>query len=138
MIQKNKIQEKQRESKSPSVLKITAKYVNSTGSLAQIVAENISQIKIHHEQLAQLLHDAIAANQQYPENAIELNQKGMVKIGFMLWPDGQLKNSSLLQSSGFELIDNAALTAVASISPMQEASRYLHQPEFFSVIVVFQ
>lgn len=84
------------------------------------------------------LHAAIAAKQSYPESALELKQKGTVKIGFSLYPDGQLKNITLLKSSGFDEIDRAALNAVHAISPATAIARSLKTAEFFSVDIVFE
>ena len=101
---------------------------------------------IHHEsikgnsnrQLLKILHDAIAAKQSYPESALELNQRGSATVGFYLYPDGNINSISMLQSSGYESIDTAAVLAVKSVGTIAEASLYLKKGEFFTIEVVFQ
>lgn len=97
-----------------------------------------TQQPFFNKPLLKILHDAIAANQSYPETALELNQSGIVKIGFMLSPEGYLSQIRILRSSGFASIDEAAFAAVQSISPIKGVAPYLGQPEFIVVDVIFQ
>lgn len=48
----------------------------------------------------------------YPRKAEEYNLSGTVLIKIMITKDGSIKTISLASSSGYELLDNAALTAV--------------------------
>lgn len=91
----------------------------------------------HSVEIINILHKAIAEKQIYPEAAIELHQSGTVKIGFTLTPTGQLKNIHIEQSSGHDVIDEAAMTAARSISDISEASKYLQRDSLFIVDVVF-
>lgn len=84
-----------------------------------------------------LLHQAIAANQTYPESALQLNESGTVKIGFLIYPDGHLEQITVLQSSGIHTLDMAALNAVKNTSPVKEASQFLNKRNFFAVDIVF-
>jgi TonB family protein len=88
--------------------------------------------------LLQIIHNAIAAKQVYPDIAQQLNQSGVVKIGFWLDPHGQLSQISLLKSSGFPNIDQAALNAVNDLSSIQAAGIYLKNREYMAVDVVFE
>jgi TonB family protein len=86
----------------------------------------------------QILHDAIAEKQSYPESAIALKQSGTVKIGFMLYPDGELKQVSLVKSSGIETIDAAAISAASSITTINHVQQYLQKPTYFTIDVEFR
>lgn len=87
--------------------------------------------------ILQLLHNAIAENQTYPEPAMALNQTGTVKIGFNLHPDGRLTNIQIVSSSGFTSLDNAAIATIIAISPLPTARYYLEQIRYFTVEVTF-
>ncbi len=102
----------------------------------------INTAVIHADQknndvLLQLLHSAIAVEQQYPDEAIANNQDGSVTIKLLLYPDGHLENITLAKSSGVASIDLAALNAVKSIHDIAGVERYLKNPQSFSVDVVF-
>lgn len=88
--------------------------------------------------LLKLLHEAIAAQQQYPESALQLNQTGTVKVGFLLQPDGMVRNAIVLASSGNENLDQAALSAVNATTPIANVNRYLKQKKSIEVDVVFR
>ena len=92
----------------------------------------------HDKNVLEILHQAIAAKQIYPENSVQLNETGTVKIGFLLAPNGEISAISVLHSSGFSSIDEAARSAVSATSPIQSAGIYLQKPEFFSVDVIFE
>jgi TonB family protein len=88
--------------------------------------------------LLTLLHNAIAAKQNYPESALDLKQTGTVVIQFLLAPTGELTHISLLKSSGFTSIDQAALMAVRAASPIKKAGIYLQAEKYFSLEVIFK
>ena len=48
----------------------------------------------------------------YPRRALELGQQGTVTLHAQVAPDGLPRALKVVQSSGYELLDNAALTAV--------------------------
>lgn len=88
--------------------------------------------------LLKILHDAIALNQSYPEDALALNQSGIVKIGFLIHPDGIIEKVSLIKSSGVECLDSAAITAVRTLPPVVAARDYLKEVKYLAVEVMFQ
>lgn len=90
------------------------------------------------QKILTLLHQAIAARQSYPDEALALQQMGKVTIRFLLYPDGHLENAAIIKSSGITSIDHAALIAINAISPIKEVSAYLAKAAFFSVDIVFQ
>ncbi|TAK73953.1 MAG: energy transducer TonB [Gammaproteobacteria bacterium] len=104
---------------------------------SRFLGTTVRSAKVHN-QLLILLHTAIAAKQNYPESALELQQSGTVRIQFLLYPDGHIENLTLLHPSGIASLDQAALNAVQAITPAKEAGRYLQNAEYFSVDVVFE
>lgn len=51
------------------------------------------------------------AQPQYPQRSLEKGEEGLVVFRFMVGPDGAVKNSILVQSSGFDRLDEAAKKA---------------------------
>jgi|GEM_PF-4150221 len=101
-------------------------------------AMNLSQKKNPNDTLLALLHNAIAAQEVYPAISEELHQSGTVKIGFILKPNGELSDITLLQSSGFDSIDQAALDAAHAASPIHDVDHYLKNPEKTSLDILFK
>lgn len=90
-----------------------------------------------HKDLLSLLHRAISEQQIYPESALALHQTGIVKIEFLLEPNGTVKKINISKSSGNEILDAAALEATKAISPVKGIDSYLKNADVFSVDVVF-
>ena len=95
------------------------------------------KVNLNTETLLGMLHSAIAEVQVYPESAMELNQGGKVNIGFTLHPDGRLTNITITKSSGYLVLDQAALMAVQKIALIKNAHFYLFQPQFFTIDIIF-
>jgi TonB family protein len=125
---------------NPEVIQHTSASIVLSKPQAKLIhqPEAVNENDVIHRTLLKLLHDEIAAKQVYPENALLLNQTGVVSIGFTLNPDGVITNESILKSSGVSSIDSAALAAVRQVSPLKTADRYLQEKEIFSIDVVFQ
>ena len=85
-----------------------------------------------------LLHDEISTHKKYPFMAVRQRREGLVTINFLLHPDGHISNISVVKSSRYDLLDNAARLAVEKISPFQVAENYLHQTELFNVDIDFR
>lgn len=131
-----------RASSIPTQVKVAHKKAlpvtnKATPSKPNTTAAGISKQNQTIPALLKLLHAALAAQQIYPEQALELHQKGRVKIGFDINPAGELSHIVLLQSSGYTSIDMAALAAAQAISPFPNSKAYLHTKQTFSVDVVF-
>lgn len=91
-----------------------------------------------HDRILALLHKAIAAHQAYPDDASDRGESGHVKIGFVLHPDGHLDQLSILQSSGYSSLDQAALQAVRGASPISIPDRQLSKSDYFSIDIIFK
>jgi TonB family protein len=64
---------------------------------------------------AQRLRRALARYFYYPELAIRYGWQGTVKIGVRLRPDGTVSRVRLVHSSGYAVLDDAALRSTRSI-----------------------
>lgn len=88
--------------------------------------------------LLSLLHNEINAHKKYPYMALRQRHEGLVKINFMLHPDGNISDISIVESSDYNLLDAAARLAVQNISPLHVAGNYLQQTELFNVDIEFR
>jgi TonB family protein len=91
----------------------------------------------HDSTIVELLHSSISLHKQYPYLAIRQRREGVVRVAFVLHPDGAIDDARLIQSSRTRILDKAALDAVKRIEPFKLAKDYLEKPEAFQVDVVF-
>lgn len=56
-------------------------------------------------------------NLKYPKNAQRLKMQGEVRVGFRLKSDGSVENIEVIQSSGFELLDEDAKALIKNTAP---------------------
>ena len=106
---------------------------------AQQVKDEHDSIKEKNaEKILQLLHEIIAKHQIYPDTAVELDQSGVVTLGFILYPDGHIEAVSILQSSGYENLDRAAIGALKASTPIEGMKEYLPKAHFFTIAIEFK
>ncbi len=92
---------------------------------------------MNHNSIIELLHTKISEHKHYPYMARRQRREGVVRVEFVLYPDGSIDDAHLVHSSRTRSLDNAAIKAVQSIEPFIVARDYLQQPEAFQVDVVF-
>jgi len=90
-----------------------------------------------HHSILELLHSSISSNKEYPYLARRQRREGTSTVAFVLYPDGSIENTHLIQSSQTVSLDRAAISAVEEIEPFKAAQDYLEQAEEFQVDVVF-
>jgi len=101
-------------------------------------SKSTSQITVgQYTKLLALLHNSIAKAQQYPTNAALLNQRGTVTVEFLLYPHGQIRSIQIIKTSGYLLLNNAAIQAVQAIAPFGRAHSFLNNPQRFKLKLVF-
>lgn len=88
--------------------------------------------------LLNLLHDAVAKHLVYPKAAVDFNESGTVKVGFLIYPNGEISQVTLLHSSGSDILDNAAIAAVNEMWPVPNVNKYIKKPEFVAGYIVFK
>ena len=113
------------------------------GDEADVVAELERQSEIAvssngSEQLLSLLHQAIDKHKRYPYQARRQRREGLVKLQFVVHPNGQVTNVSVVQSSRFDALDDAARDAVNAISPFQLAANYIYEQHIYDVDIDFR
>lgn len=87
--------------------------------------------------LLKLLGEAINDHLYYPKAALDFNVRGVALVGYTVAPDGRVTDIQLVKSSGANVLDQAALSAVNHISPVKGAGEFLKQPRFIVVGIIF-
>jgi protein TonB len=77
-----------------------------------------------------------AATQDYPEAAQMAHENGEVGVSF-LFEDGAVSDVAVIQSSGFPMLDAAAMQAVRDAHYPQQPADFAGQPHAVRVAVRF-
>jgi len=86
-----------------------------------------------------LVRMMIERNKQYPYLARKHRIQGQVKVHFMIGINGRIKDVSIEESSGHEVLDDAALRAVKASSPFPKPPAELFTgPIPVEICIVFQ
>jgi len=72
--------------------------------------------KNYEEENLGQIRTILAERLKYPKNALRLKQQGEVKLTFTLHPSKEVSALSVIQSSGFEMLDNAARDLILATS----------------------
>lgn len=104
------------------------------------IASDVQSTNARHRQhtIIELLHNSISNHKEYPYLARRQRREGVATVGFVLHPDGSVRDTHLVVSSRSSMLDRAALAAVQSIEPFTPARDYLNKAEEFSIDVVFK
>jgi protein TonB len=82
------------------------------------VSPSGSESKADHRWLAELLWRRVAELKRYPSSARMSGQEGKVILKAVIRSDGHLADVSIQRSSGYELLDAAAIEAVKLACPL--------------------
>lgn len=112
-------------------------------SLIKLVAKREQQKQVSSRGkplpvLVALLHEAIQREQHYPASALEMEREGRVMLKFTLLPNGEIRQLSILKSSGTASLDDAALAAIHAALPFKGIDKYLRSAEEYQIDVVFE
>ncbi len=75
-----------------------------------------------------VLAEAIEKTKSYPRLARERGIEGVVHLRFKLASSGAVDKIEILQSSGFEILDNASIGAVYRAAPLPYVSGWVEMP----------
>lgn len=86
-----------------------------------------------------MIEDIIAKRVVYPPQAHQEQQEGIVQVDLYLLANGELRDAQIKQSSGYSILDQAALLAVQEQSPYPAFPAEITQQELrLTVPVVFK
>jgi len=91
-----------------------------------------------HQQLLQLIYMEINKHKHYPYIAKRQGREGLVKLNFVMHPDGEVTDIAIVETSHFAVLDNAARHAVQAISPFRVAAEYLDSYQRYDVNIDFR
>jgi len=91
-----------------------------------------------HQQLLQLIYMEINKHKHYPYIAKRRGREGLVKLNFVMHPDGKVTDIAIVETSHFAMLDNAARHAVQAISPFRVAAEYLDSYQRYDVNIDFR
>jgi len=81
----------------------------------------------------------IAKHQRYPPNAQLHGWQGTTQVKLVVSPGGKMVNAAILQSSGFEVLDNEALEMVQQAAPLPPPPEALRGRELTVMVpIVFR
>ena len=81
----------------------------------------------------------IESRKQYPPFSRQKNIEGLVTVGFMIGPDGFISGLTVVRSSGFSSLDEAAVVAVNSAAPFPPPpDKYFKQQVRVKVPIAFE
>lgn len=81
----------------------------------------------------------IIEDQRYPSEALARGLEGRVLVSAQIGPDGQVRGATLLESSGYAMLDQAALEKVRATRNLPEPPVMLRGREFtLGVPIIFR
>lgn len=116
---------------------VSTSQATSIDAPAKIEIRNLTSDKAVDKPLLKLLSKATAEKLVYPKAAIDFRVTGTAKIGFMLYPNGEVVNATVVESSGSGILDQAALQAINAISPVKGVDKYLTIPKIIIAGIIF-
>lgn len=126
--------ERRREDESISAFQPSSQSFAST----RMQMRQLKSDKSVDKPLLRLLYEATVQQLVYPQIAISFRETGVVRIKFLIHPNGQVNNVAMLRSSGYEPLDNAALDAIRAISPVRNVGVYINKPEYVEAYIEFR
>ena len=109
---------------------------NITNPMDQEPLQLVGESKII-KPLVKILARALSKTLRYPRVAADFNLSGVVLVGFVLDSHGYVTHAKVVQSSGAGVLDDAAVQAVGSMSPVGDVHEYVKKPEFMVVGIIF-
>ncbi|MDR3491139.1 MAG: TonB family protein [Gammaproteobacteria bacterium] len=120
----------------PSMKQLKAMALSKERTAVQDDVELIGDKKIDAP-LLKLLGKSLSAHLTYPKPAIDFNVRGIVRVGFLIYPDGHITDIQLVGSSNAGVLDQASLLAVNAMSPVAKVNTYLDKPKYLVVGIIF-
>lgn len=81
----------------------------------------------------------IEGKKKYPRQAKAMQQEGRVTVQFTIDLSGEIMNISVVKSSGYRRLDQAAIKSVKESSPLPSMPRsFFYSPETIELTIVFE
>ena len=87
----------------------------------------------------QMVRMRIETRKTYPQSARKNQQQGQVGVRFIITQDGDVKSVAIAESSGHDLLDSAALSAVKNAAPLPRPPRNLFDDQLkVKITIMFE
>lgn len=96
-------------------------------------AASIGQIKKH---IDEQLHSNFARHFHYPPLAQRRNWQGEVRLGLRIEASGHLSHIRIIKSSGYTILDEAALASLRQVTTIPQAGHWLRGKSFDTILPV--
>ena len=87
-----------------------------------------------YSRLVSHVRDGIDQAKRYPRMARRAGYEGRTLLKFKILQSGEVRDISVLESSAFEILDNAAVAAVSRAAPFREQARKI-EGEYIEIIL---
>ena len=91
--------------------------------------------KVQNAYLA-YVHQSAERLKTYPKNAKRLNQEGVAYVHFVILADGTITDISLQKSSGFGMLDEAAVKIITSLAKLKPIPKELNKEKYDIVLPI--
>lgn len=102
------------------------KQPQTTTSKSSQKKEIKNNINNHNENIKALLNNELSKHFYYPKAAQRKNRQGRVLLAFTISALGHIENIHVNKSSGFSILDNAAINALKKIDANKDLARELN------------
>jgi protein TonB len=96
-----------------------------TTSPANAVGKQQDKQQVINDRIQKQLNIRIAFNHHYPSMAIRNAWEGRVNLGIRVLASGELTNVHVIDSSGYNLLDKAAIKSVLRVATLPQARQWL-------------
>lgn len=91
--------------------------------------------KVQNAYLA-YVHQSAEKLKTYPRNAKRLNQEGVAYVHFVILADGTITEISLQKSSGFGMLDDAAIKIITTLAKLKPIPKELNKDKYDIVLPI--
>jgi TonB family protein len=89
--------------------------LSAPGWASAVEADKLVPVKLAANAPGMIRFDT-CSRPAYPEQEAKQNHQGMVTLRFLVGSDGKVKESQVMKSSGYPVLDDAALVAISKCS----------------------
>lgn len=125
------------DSREQSVEKLTEPVLSTASeNQGKDTSSDKSTISSRNTMIQEKLHALITLHKKYPRFAVRRGWQGTVKLGLRVEADGKLSNLRVLKTSGYRILDEAALTMLTSASNLSGVQDWLNGHYFDTTLPV--
>lgn len=108
----------------------------SSGAPPDASTRDLDAATITAHSLQAMLHEALVAHFHYPPLARQNGWQGEVRLGLRIEPNGALAHIHIITSSGYGILDRAALRSLAAVYRLPHAAALLNGSGFNLILPV--